>query len=42
MSDTDTDASATIDDQNVEYGYTEWRCENCGRSTPKHNPPCDR
>lgn len=25
-----------------EYGYTEWRCTNCGRSAPKNNPPCDR
>jgi hypothetical protein len=26
----------------AEFGYTEWRCENCGHSAPKNNPPCDR
>jgi hypothetical protein len=26
----------------AEYGYTEWRCENCGHASPKNNPPCDR
>jgi hypothetical protein len=28
--------------QEVEYGYTEWRCTNCGRTTPRQNPPCSR
>ena len=26
----------------VEFGYTEWRCTNCGHGVPKNNPPCDR
>ena len=26
----------------VEFGYTEWRCANCGHGVPKNNPPCDR
>lgn len=25
-----------------EFGYTEWRCTNCGHGVPKNNPPCDR
>lgn len=25
-----------------EAAYTEWRCTNCGRGVPKHNPPCKR
>ncbi|MFC7177031.1 hypothetical protein [Halosegnis marinus] len=25
-----------------EAGYTEYRCTNCGRTTPKNTPPCDR
>lgn len=30
------------DSEDVEFGYTEWQCTNCGRSAPKNNPPCDR
>jgi hypothetical protein len=26
----------------AEMGYTEYRCRNCGRTTPKNTPPCDR
>ena len=26
----------------AEMGYTEYRCTNCGRTTPKNTPPCDR
>jgi len=26
----------------AEIGYTEYRCTNCGRTTPKNTPPCDR
>lgn len=26
----------------VEYGYTEWRCTNCGNTAPRNNPPCSR
>lgn len=26
----------------AEMGYTEYRCANCGRTTPKNTPPCDR
>lgn len=28
--------------EDVEFGYTEWRCTNCGNGAPKRNPPCDR
>lgn len=28
--------------EDIEFGYTEWRCTNCGHGVPKHNPPCDR
>lgn len=30
------------DSDDVEFGYTEWHCTNCGRSAPRHNPPCNR
>lgn len=30
------------DSNRDEYGYTEWRCTNCGHSAPRNNPPCDR
>ncbi|MFB6304127.1 MAG: hypothetical protein ABEH47_03095 [Haloferacaceae archaeon] len=30
------------DTDDTEYGYTEWRCENCGHGVPKNNPPCSR
>lgn len=26
----------------VEFGYTAWRCTNCGHEVPKNSPPCDR
>jgi|GEM_PF-1321346 uncharacterized protein YkwD len=29
-----------MDDGEVSGGF-EWRCENCGERTPKHNPPCN-
>ncbi|WP_255197134.1 hypothetical protein [Halorarius litoreus] len=31
-----------MSDEELEYGYTEWRCTNCGHGVPKNNPPCDR
>jgi predicted nucleic acid-binding Zn-ribbon protein len=30
------------DADRAEFGYTEWRCTNCGHGVPKNNPPCDR
>lgn len=30
------------DGDDVEYGYTEWRCTNCGHNAPRNNPPCSR
>jgi hypothetical protein len=32
----------TGEGEDVEAAYTEWRCTNCGRGVPKHNPPCKR
>ena len=26
----------------VEHGYTEWQCTNCGNTAPRNNPPCSR
>ncbi|WP_435196307.1 hypothetical protein [Natronomonas sp. EA1] len=37
--DASTDSAS---DSASEYGYTEWRCTNCGHGVPKQNPPCDR
>lgn len=47
MSDTDTGTGtgtghAEGTEQAAERAYTEWRCTNCGKSVPKHNPPCTR
>ena len=30
------------DGDDIEYGYTEWRCTNCGNTAPRNNPPCSR
>lgn len=29
-------------DGDAEMRYTEYRCTNCGHTTPKNTPPCDR
>jgi len=42
MSDVDADADADAGTDDVERRYTEWRCTNCGRTTPRQNPPCSR
>jgi hypothetical protein len=41
MSDTDA-GRAEGSEPAAERAYTEWRCTNCGKSVPKHNPPCTR
>lgn len=28
--------------EEIEFGYTAWRCANCGHEVPKNSPPCDR
>jgi hypothetical protein len=41
----DADAGTGHADQSgqaTERAYTEWRCTNCDKSVPKHNPPCSR
>jgi hypothetical protein len=43
MSDADTGTGrADRSEPPAERAYTEWRCTNCGKSVPKHNPPCTR
>lgn len=43
MSDTDAGTGrAEQSEPAAERAYTEWRCTNCGKSVPKHNPPCTR
>lgn len=32
----------SMEDADGGDGGFEWRCENCGARTPKHNPPCSR
>jgi hypothetical protein len=41
MSESDADPRSDPS-ADAEYGYTEWRCENCGHTAPKNNPPCSR
>lgn len=36
------DPTGDGDASEPEAAYTEWRCTNCGRGVPKHNPPCKR